>query len=206
MPDEITRRDIQEIGRGIKLLDGKKSRGTWSNVVVDTAPGTGRSILDTAQGTDGALLEITAPLEIKISDHILNLGTATYALKAIVDTVTEGDEGDQIRFIPAADNNAEVSLMSPSRSIDSSMTQPPVELLRQHAGKWIAHAGARILASGPTPAVVAAALREWESAEPFGAYPAQQLKLNSTRWASDACISFRISSCLPRKPTDRWST
>lgn len=160
IPKKITRKDIKEIVRGINLLDGKKSRGTWSNAVVDTAPGSGRSIRKAAQGADGALLEITAPLEIKISDHILNLGTATYSLKAMVDTVTEGGEGDQIRFIPGADNNVEVSLTSPSRRIDSSMTQPPVELLRQHAGKWIAHAGARILTSGPTPAVVAAALRE----------------------------------------------
>lgn len=159
MPDEITRRDIQEIVRGIKLLDGEKSRGTWSNVVVDTAPGLGRSIRNTAQGTHGALLEITAPLEIKISDHILNLGTGTYALKAIVDRVTEGNEGDKIRFVPGADNKFEVSLTSPPRRIDNSMTQPPVELLRQHAGKWIAHAGTHILASGATPAVVAAALR-----------------------------------------------
>ncbi|MGG7104649.1 hypothetical protein [Rhodococcus sp. 24CO] len=161
MPDEITRKDLQEIVRGINLLDGKKSRGTWSNTVVNTAPGAGRSIRDTAQGTYGALLEITAPVEIKISDHILDLGTGTYALKAVVDTLTEGDEGDEVRFIPGADNHFEVSLTSPPRRIDdNAMTQPPVELLRQHAGEWIAHAGARILASGPTPAVVAAALRE----------------------------------------------
>ncbi|MDV8004547.1 hypothetical protein [Rhodococcus sp. IEGM 1318] len=161
MPDEITPEDLQEIVRGISLLDGKKSRGTWSNIIFNTTPGSGQSIRDTAQGAHGALLEMTAPVEIKISDHVLALGTGTYALKAVVDTVTEGDEGDEVRFIPGEDNHFEVSLTSPPRRIDdNAMTQPSVDLLRQHAGKWIAHAGARILASGATPAEVAATLRD----------------------------------------------
>ncbi|UGQ41209.1 hypothetical protein [Rhodococcus aetherivorans] len=162
MPAEITRNDLQEIVRGIDLLDGKKGRGTWSNTVVKTAPGSGKSIRDAAQGAHGALLEITAPVEIQVSDRILDLGTGTYTLaQAVVDTVTEGEDGDEVRFIPGEKNQFEVSLTSPPRRIaDNTLAQPPIDLLRQHAGEWIAHAGAHILASGPTPAAVAAALRE----------------------------------------------
>ncbi|MFT0610154.1 DUF5678 domain-containing protein [Rhodococcus qingshengii] len=159
IPREITATDRKQIALGVALLDGKTVRGEWSKATIEASPDVQDSF---RKGGPDLQIEIDAPIEINVGQHVLPLGNVTYLLAhaRITPIAEEGGKETEVCLEAGVNRLVEVSLSHLNvRKTDSKLHQPPIDVLQQYAGEWIAQDGERVIASGPTPAAVAATLQ-----------------------------------------------